>query len=959
MSHHHHHHHHHRRHLFTSSGNATTWSTSPQASPRKILLLGPPLSGKSAFATRILHNSFLKHPEKTPHSLELVHVGEYHGGSGSSSGSIKLAFIESGQLWRNVLMRCVSDRSIRGILIIFDVTADPSQTFNLIFNEYLRGIQEAFGDAEDDRMVALVGTKIDLITKRQISRDMLQDALKTQSCDLPYYEMSSGDGSYAFRTMEAILCDMNLREMRGEHARNQSEIQQESPFMIERKRALSAISSSLKSHVESSASPRSAKSQHATPVSPSGTKDNHHHEEHTYHLRLLRKADEQEMELDFQHETAADSMFERCVHAIQRNDLHTLREILLDVLDLELVQNAKGRTLVHYAALLNRTRMVKFLVSETKTRIDKADHLGYTPLLLACRRSHLDIARILLQFHSLVNVCENENRYTSLHFAVFNRHPRLVSLLVQHSADVEARNVLGETPVHLAAVTNCDVLRPLLKKHPNLELRDGEGFTPLMVASAYGRKSIVDLLLSFKALPFNLDSSTNSPLAMNKALFHQFTQKHSHEQASYTPLHAACHHGHLEVVQLLVEKGSAPVNYVEPLRGFTPLFLAAEKGNEQIVRYLVHFGADLSFRTSDKKTVLHYATLSGNLGLVQFVVREKPVLARMRDSDGYSPLMLSCFSPSHVEICRFFVRMRGEDAPQIDAQTALGKTALHLGTLRGTTDTVSLLLESGANSFIEDNQNAKPIDLTLNTTLRNLVLRYMLMDPNRTRAEKRSVYFSNALPARVADSLHDEGLSPRRICHEICSQLVSRKPLRDTPNLENIRTLCDALKHDFSRESNKKEYSEYCSAMDALFDGKRIQMEERQIIDKSAPLSGFYHQMELKLFELFLRVSSLSFRETTGNSQTLSSHSSPGFSEAPLHVEAIRVGQLKVRQLHAGSDFVANCDSLLRQHTCHPLDPIDAKTAFDFHLSPFAERIFKLQILSEIVAPKICIMYEF
>ena len=56
--------------------------------------------------------------------------------------------------------------------------------------------------------------------------------------------------------------------------------------------------------------------------------------------------------------------------------------------------------------------------------------------------------------------------------------------------------------------------------------------------------------------------------------------------------------------------------------GFTVLHVAAEKGNLEIVQYLVEHGADVKAKNTYETTVLHYGAGSGNMKLVQWLVKQ-------------------------------------------------------------------------------------------------------------------------------------------------------------------------------------------------------------------------------------------------------------------------------------------------------------------------------------------------
>ena len=85
-----------------------------------------------------------------------------------------------------------------------------------------------------------------------------------------------------------------------------------------------------------------------------------------------------------------------------------------------------------------------------------------------------------------------------------------------------------------------------------------------------------------------------------------------------TPLHIACESGNGNIVKYLVEHG-ADINKENQFME-TPLFAACKSGNKSLVKYLVEQGADVNEEDEDGRTPLFEACGSGNLNLVKYLV---------------------------------------------------------------------------------------------------------------------------------------------------------------------------------------------------------------------------------------------------------------------------------------------------------------------------------------------------
>lgn len=105
-----------------------------------------------------------------------------------------------------------------------------------------------------------------------------------------------------------------------------------------------------------------------------------------------------------------------------------------------------------------------------------------TPLHWAARHGHVDLARGLLENGAQIDVRDTLRR-TPLHLAV--EHPDMIRFLVQAGADLQANDSLGNTALHLAVRHNGEVALLLdLGVDPNT--RNMLGDTALEIAVRRG-----------------------------------------------------------------------------------------------------------------------------------------------------------------------------------------------------------------------------------------------------------------------------------------------------------------------------------------------------------------------------------------------------------------------------------------------------------------------------------------
>jgi ankyrin repeat protein len=108
------------------------------------------------------------------------------------------------------------------------------------------------------------------------------------------------------------------------------------------------------------------------------------------------------------------------------------------------------------------------------------------------------------------------------------------------------------------------------------------------------------------------------------------------DNSKFTPLLNAVHARQIPIVELLIERGAKiEVKCFMGLR--TPLRLAAEHGDEEMVKVLLGHGADPNFYDDNGRTPTVFAAAEGHLGVVKLLLDgganpEPKSLADMKDN---------------------------------------------------------------------------------------------------------------------------------------------------------------------------------------------------------------------------------------------------------------------------------------------------------------------------------------
>ena len=144
--------------------------------------------------------------------------------------------------------------------------------------------------------------------------------------------------------------------------------------------------------------------------------------------------------------------------------------------------NAKdvfGATALHRAAAANTRLEVIRLLVDRGSSIDAADYKNWTPLHKALTfNSNSSISKFLVDQGA--DVFRVSDVGSTLHHAAINWNPGVLKLLLKRGIDIDIRNGKGQTPLHLSARNLIpDVSSILLDHGAYLESEDMMGDTPL------------------------------------------------------------------------------------------------------------------------------------------------------------------------------------------------------------------------------------------------------------------------------------------------------------------------------------------------------------------------------------------------------------------------------------------------------------------------------------------------
>ena len=164
-----------------------------------------------------------------------------------------------------------------------------------------------------------------------------------------------------------------------------------------------------------------------------------------------------------------------------------------------------------------------------------------------------------------------------------------------------------------------------------------------------------------------------------------------------TPLGLASQNGNAEIIEQLVRAGVDPNDPVQAVNaGETPLMLAARTGQVDAVTVLLDAGADISVQeTWNGQTALMWAAAEGHVPVAETLIAHGADIDA-RSGSGATPLLFAARKGS-IDVVRALLAA-GSD---VNGKRPDGATPLLVAVINGHEDLVDLLLEQGADSNVE------------------------------------------------------------------------------------------------------------------------------------------------------------------------------------------------------------------------------------------------------------------
>jgi ankyrin repeat protein len=262
--------------------------------------------------------------------------------------------------------------------------------------------------------------------------------------------------------------------------------------------------------------------------------------------------------------------------------------------------------------LLNKDNIVRLLKMGADT--NQINSEGNSLLIIASMNGSNDMVELLLQNGASIDYRSTNFGMSALYIASQQNHISVVTLLLDHKADINAPSKGGFNSLYIASQHgHHHIVNLLLERNADINTQSDNGSTPLIIASQKGHYKIVDLLLS-------KGSSVN--------------HKDTHGS---TALHIAIQQGHLKIVELLLSRG-ADIKHRDIL-GTNAIIMASMYNRLDILKLLLAKGAYAHHKDNQGKSCLQHTECNEIKRILKnwYVTMSLVVLEDLRVLSGIDP----------------------------------------------------------------------------------------------------------------------------------------------------------------------------------------------------------------------------------------------------------------------------------------------------------------------------------
>ena len=310
-----------------------------------------------------------------------------------------------------------------------------------------------------------------------------------------------------------------------------------------------------------------------------------------------------------------------------------------------------------------------------------------TPLQIASWRGTARVVSLLLERGAALEAADGKG-WTALHYASSGRADEVVTILLRAGANPNSQTEFGDTPAHLVAVNgHLKCLEVLVEGGADTEVRDNEGLIPLHKAAAYADMDVIYFLLAcggkVQTLSHECDSALHwAALSRDETkdnwIVDYLTAFRQRGVTQGTVINMLCRNNRIAALQKIFRgaKATDAKSAIDDYCDVVPpaLIETAAAGHSEVLEILLDAGANIEMNWGNVGTALMAACDRGRLRIVQILVSRGAILSC--PGPNGSTFNAVDRAKNHPEVVKWLIQRLGDQRrPQsIPAETVVDES---------------------------------------------------------------------------------------------------------------------------------------------------------------------------------------------------------------------------------------------------------------------------------------------
>ncbi|KAN0047525.1 hypothetical protein ACTA71_001907 [Dictyostelium dimigraforme] len=410
---------------------------------------------------------------------------------------------------------------------------------------------------------------------------------------------------------------------------------------------------------------------------------------------LFKRSSKPQLELNINYNLVKDHNGVTPLHlAAVRNGVETIIQLIKNHNMNVNVQDNCGKTALHFAAYNAKFEAMKTLIENgANVNMCLVDHSNHSLILNQYLNSFSNSGNSVgvLVNNSVINnstnpqqhhhhhqqqqQLQNQNKFkkeygiTALHEGAYSGDVRVLELLLNNGAFVNAKSYYGTSLHYATSIGSVECVKYLLSNGADVRIRNDQGMTALHVAAFHGYSNCLDeLALSNGGAEVNSkcrDGSTplmkatmgaagseNRDISCVVSLLDKGADPNITNDMNENALHVASYYGLSEITQTLIGRGSNLE--AKDKWGETALHKCVYQNHSKVLEILIGMGARINSENFEGESALHVAVRKNSSECAHILASCKGVNLNCINRYGETPLHYAC-SNGLIELAMMFL----------------------------------------------------------------------------------------------------------------------------------------------------------------------------------------------------------------------------------------------------------------------------------------------------------------